>query len=145
MNICFSRSRHTFSETPNNIFENTKHICQEHEHMFFQKSTYIFRNINIHFSKTYVMSSWSSTSSQTPYTEMDYLLRVAEEQYGRTRDPYLLDVYNLADFCYRKWGDTSDYDRLLRMIHREPLFGLAPTSGYLFASRGRVSERKRFA
>jgi hypothetical protein len=76
---------------------------------------------------------------------MDYLLRVAEEQYVRTRDPYLLDVYNLADFCYRKWGDTSDYDRLLRMIHREPLFGLAPPSGYLFASRGRVSERKRFA
>jgi hypothetical protein len=81
---------------------------------------------------------------------MDYLLRVAEEQYGRTRDPYLLDVYNLADFCYRKWGDTSDYDRLLRMIHREPLFGLAPeyTGGYLFASRDnarRVSERKRFA
>ena len=64
---------------------------------------------------------------RTQKKKMDYLLRVAEEQYGRTRDPYLLDVFNLADFCYRKWGDTSDYDRLLRMIHREPLFGLAPT------------------
>ena len=107
-----------FPETPNNVFETTN-IC------------YVFVDTTMN----------NSTSKK----KMDYLLRVAEEQYGRTRDPYLLDVYNLADFCYRKWGDTSDYDRLLRMIHREPLFGLAPPSGYLFASRGRVSERKRFA
>ena len=87
---------------------------------------------------------------------MDYLLRVAEEQYGRTLDPYLLDVYNLADFCYRKWGDTSDYDRLLRMIHREPLFGLAPThkpwcttrptiaSADTYSPRGQCSQSTKF-
>ena len=81
---------------------------------------------------------------------MEYLLSVGHEQYIRTRDQDLLNVLNVADLCYRLWGDTSDYDRLLRLIYREPLFGLAPayTGGYLFASRDnarRVSERKRFA
>jgi hypothetical protein len=80
---------------------------------------------------------------------MDYLLSVGHEQYLRTRDPDLLNVLHRAEFCYRKWNDTSDYDCLLRMIHREPLFGLAPIPkpklpftprGYRFASRTMLAE-----